>query len=183
MTLSSSLFSGLNLTVNAGDRFGVVAANGRGKTTLLRCIAGTLDPTEGAVTHSRGLTIGYVPQDAPPALLNQSFYDAVLGALSSEQAKSESWRVDVLLEAIEVPEALRGRELRALSGGWRRRALLARAWVAEPDVLLLDEPTNHLDLGSIAAIEAWLGRGTRERSQSRRRYARRPRRRLLALHF
>ena len=69
MTLSSSLFSGLNLTVNAGDRFGVVAANGRGKTTLLRCIAGTLDPTEGAVTHSRGLTIGYVPQDAPPALL------------------------------------------------------------------------------------------------------------------
>ena len=64
----------------AGDRFGVVAANGRGKTTLLRCIAGTLDPTEGAVTHSRGLTIGYVPQDPPPALLNQSFYDAVLGA-------------------------------------------------------------------------------------------------------
>src|ERR1700761_1251916 len=86
MTLSSPLFSGLNLTVNAGDRLGVVAANGRGKTTLLRCIAGTLDATEGAVSRSRGLTIGYVPQEAPQALLNQSLYDAVLGGLSSEQA-------------------------------------------------------------------------------------------------
>ena len=57
---------------------------------------------------------------------------------------------------IEAPEALRRRELRALSGGWQRLALLVRAWVTEPDVLLLDEPTNHLDLGRIAGLEAWL---------------------------
>ena len=60
------------------------------------------------------------------------------------------------LELIEAPDALRRRGLRALSGGWRRLALLARAWVTEPDMLLLDEPTNHLDLGRITALEAWL---------------------------
>jgi ATPase subunit of ABC transporter with duplicated ATPase domains len=156
VTLSSSLFSGLNLALNAGDRVGLVAANGRGKTTLLRCMAGTLDPTEGEITRSRGLTIGHVPQDAPPALLNLSLYEAVLGALPPEQAKTESWRVDVMLDAIQAPGALRRRELRALSGGWRRLVLLARTWVTEPDVLLLDEPTNHLDLSKIMTVEAWL---------------------------
>ncbi len=98
VTLSNPLFSGLNLTLNAGDRVGLVAANGRGKSTLMRCIAGTLDPTEGQITRSSGLTIGHVEQDAPPALLDLSFYDAVLTALSPDQAKSESWRVDVALE-------------------------------------------------------------------------------------
>ena len=156
VTLSNPLFSGLNLTLNAGDRVGLVAANGRGKSTLLRCIAGTLDPTEGQITRSSGLRIGHVEQDAPAALLDLSFHDAVLTALSPDQAKSESWRVDVALELIEAPEALRRRELRALSGGWQRLALLVRAWVTEPDVLLLDEPTNHLDLGRIAGLEAWL---------------------------
>ncbi len=156
VTLSTPLFSELNLTLNAGDRVGLVAANGRGKSTLLRCIAKTLDPTEGDVTRSSGLRIGHVEQEAPPALLDLSLYDAVLTALSPERAKSESWRVDVALELIEAPDALRRRELRALSGGWRRLALLARAWVTEPDMLLLDEPTNHLDLGRITALEAWL---------------------------
>ena len=156
VTLSTRLFSGLNLTLNAGDRVGLVAANGRGKSTLLRCVAKTHDPTEGHVTRSSGLRIGHVEQEAPDALLDLSFYNAVLSALSPEQAKSESWRVDVALGSIEAPDALRRRELRALSGGWRRLALLARVWVTEPDVLLLDEPTNHLDLGRIAALEAWL---------------------------
>ena len=95
-------FSGLDLTLNAGDRVGLVAANGRGKSTLLRCVAKTHDPTEGHVTRSAGLRIGHVEQEAPPALLDLSFYDAVLTALPPEQAKSESWRVDVALELIEA---------------------------------------------------------------------------------
>jgi ATPase subunit of ABC transporter with duplicated ATPase domains len=156
VTLSAPLFSKLNLVVNAGDRIGLVAANGRGKSTLLRCIAGMIEATDGEIARSRGLTIGYVEQSVPPALMDTPFYAAVLEALPVEQQASESWRVDVTLESLETPEALRERPLKQLSGGWRRLVMLARVWVREPDVLLLDEPTNHLDLARIGQLEAWL---------------------------
>ena len=154
--LASTLFSGLNLTVSAGDRIGIVAANGRGKSTLMKCIAGTFDPTEGDVIRSRGLTIGMVEQNVRPVLMEMTFRDAVLQLLSADQIDNESWRADVVLEGLDVPEELRERPLKALSGGWQRLALIARTWVAEPDVLLLDEPTNHLDLAKIALLENWL---------------------------
>ncbi|HEX9449366.1 MAG TPA: ATP-binding cassette domain-containing protein, partial [Dongiaceae bacterium] len=153
---SNPLFAGLNLTVNAGDRIGLIAANGRGKSTLFRCIAGQLDATDGDITKASGMTIGYVEQNMPPSLCELSFHDVVLNALSLEQAETEGWRVDVVLESLEVPEEFRRRQLRALSGGWQRLAMLARVWVVEPDLLMLDEPTNHLDLGKIAALEEWL---------------------------
>ncbi|MBD9371431.1 ABC-F family ATP-binding cassette domain-containing protein [Rhizobium sp. ARZ01] len=156
VTLAAPLFSGLNLSVNAGDRIGLVAANGRGKSTLFRCIAGDIEPGEGEITKARGLTVGHVEQNVPPALFGATFHEAVLAALPADQAEHESWRVDVVLESLEVPEAFRTRALSQLSGGWQRLALLARTWVTEPDVLLLDEPTNHLDLNRIFQLEEWL---------------------------
>jgi ATPase subunit of ABC transporter with duplicated ATPase domains len=156
VTLGAPLFSGLNLSINAGDRIGLVAANGRGKSTLLCCIAGLFEPGEGEITRSRGLTVGHVEQTVPPALSGASFSAAVRDALPADQAEHESWRVDVVLETLAVPEALRARPLSQLSGGWQRLALLARTWVREPDVLLLDEPTNHLDLARILQLEGWL---------------------------
>src|ERR1700722_20229947 len=74
VTLSAPLFSRLNLIVNADDRIGLVAANGRGKSTLLRCMAGTMEASEGEITRSRGLTVGYVEQDVPEALMDRPFY-------------------------------------------------------------------------------------------------------------
>jgi ATPase subunit of ABC transporter with duplicated ATPase domains len=156
VTLNAPLFSQLNLVVNAGDRIGLVAANGRGKSTLLRCMAGTMEASEGEITRSRGLSVGYVEQNVPPALLDKPFHTAVLETLSVEQQASERWRVDVALESLEVPEALRQRPLKQLSGGWQRLAMLARALVTEADILLLDEPTNHLDLARIGQLEDWL---------------------------
>jgi ATPase subunit of ABC transporter with duplicated ATPase domains len=156
VTMSAPLFSNLNITVDAGDRVGIVAANGRGKTTLLNCLAGRLEPTTGDITRARGLCVGYVEQNVPASLLDVSFYDAVLQALPKEQVESESWRVDVTLDSLNVPAAMRERALAQLSGGWQRLAMLARIWVTEPDVLLLDEPTNHLDLAKIALLEDWL---------------------------
>jgi ATPase subunit of ABC transporter with duplicated ATPase domains len=156
VTLGVPLVSNLNFTVGAGDRIGVVAANGRGKSTLLNCIAGRLEPTVGDITRSRGLRVGYVEQNVPADLANVSFYDAVLRAVPAEQAESEGWRVDVTLDSLDVPQAMRERVLAELSGGWQRLAMLARIWVTEPDVLLLDEPTNHLDLAKIALLEDWL---------------------------
>ena len=156
VTLNAPLFSRLDLSVNAGDRIGLVAANGRGKSTLLRCIAGMAEPSDGEITRSRGLTIGYVEQDVPSALADTPFHAAVLDMLPVERRASEGWRVDVALESLDVPEALRQRPLKQLSGGWQRFAMLARVVVAEADVLLLDEPTNHLDLARICQLEAWL---------------------------
>lgn len=150
------LFSNLDFTLTKGERVGLVAANGRGKSTLLRCIAGTLEPTSGDVLRARGLTLGYVEQHLSPALADLTFREAVCDALSPAEAEAESWRADILLETLEVPDAFRTRKLRELSGGWQRAALLARATVTDPDVLLLDEPTNHLDIARIANLEIWL---------------------------
>ncbi|KRR24044.1 ABC transporter [Bradyrhizobium lablabi] len=156
VTLNAPLFSRLNLVVNAGDRIGLVAANGRGKSTLLRCIAGLMAPGDGEITRSRGLTIGYVEQDVPMALMDTPLDAAVLEALPAERRASDGWKVDVALESLDVPEALRQRPLKQLSGGWQRVAMLARVVVTEADVLLLDEPTNHLDLARIGQLEGWL---------------------------
>src|SRR6202035_5733078 len=99
VTLSAPLFSRLNLVVNAGDRIGLIAANGRGKSTLLRCIAGTMEASEGDITRSRGLTVGHVEQDVPKTLMDRPLYAAVLEKLSIDQRRSERWRVDVALES------------------------------------------------------------------------------------
>jgi ATPase subunit of ABC transporter with duplicated ATPase domains len=155
-TLGAPLFSRLNLVVNAGDRIGLVAANGRGKSTLLRCMAGAMEASEGEITRSRGLTIGYVEQHVPEVLMDRRFDAAVLETLSADQRRSEHWRVDMVLDSLEVPEALRQQPLKHLSGGWQRFAMLARVLVTEPDMLLLDEPTNHLDLVRISQLENWL---------------------------
>jgi ATPase subunit of ABC transporter with duplicated ATPase domains len=156
VTLNAPLFSKLNLVVDAGDRLGLVAANGRGKTTLLRCIAGTIEATEGEITRARGLTVGYVEQNVPSSLLDTPFHEAVLQVLPVDQHATESWRVDVVLETLNVPEAHRTKPLNQLSGGWQRLAVLARVLVLDTDVLLLDEPTNHLDLARIRQLEDWL---------------------------
>src|SRR5882757_7474045 len=162
VTLGAPLFSELNLVVNASDRIGLVAANGRGKTTLLRCVAGDIEASEGEITRARGLKLGYVEQNVPESLMDRPVHAAVLEALPADQQLSESWRVDVALERIEIPEALREMPLNQLSGGWQRFAMLARVMVTEADVLLLDEPTNHLDLERIGQLENWLNALPRE---------------------
>ncbi|WP_112661937.1 ABC-F family ATP-binding cassette domain-containing protein [Microvirga flavescens] len=150
------LFKNLTLTISERDRLGLVAGNGAGKSTLLKCLAGLAEPTHGEVVRSRGLKIAFVEQDVPERLLDLSLHQAILDALPPVEQDSQGWRVDVILADFEAPFELRERALRHLSGGWQRLALIARAWVTEPDALLLDEPTNHLDLEKIMLLERWL---------------------------
>ncbi|ECI7686013.1 ABC-F family ATP-binding cassette domain-containing protein, partial [Salmonella enterica subsp. enterica] len=120
VSLDKPLFSNVNLTIAAGDRLGIVAANGRGKTTLLRAISGQFEPTEGDITRARSLTLGQSEQHLPTALEGLTFYDAVRAALSADAAENESWRVDILLDDLGIPAEFRERTLSQLSGGWRR---------------------------------------------------------------
>jgi len=154
------LFQNLTLTLGPGDRMGLVAQNGAGKSTLLRCLAGEIDLSHGDVIRSRSATIGYVPQDVEPALLGQTFRDAVLTALPKSTWESDSWRVDVVLDSLNAPQEMHALPVSALSGGWQRLMLLARVWVTDPDALLLDEPTNYLDLEKILLLENWLATWT-----------------------
>ena len=150
------LFQNLNLVIGEGDRLGLVAANGAGKSTLLKCMAGLAEPTEGEFVRSRGLSVALVEQDVPANLLDLSLHDVLLRALPADERGGQEWRVDMVLDEFETPNELRTLPMRALSGGWQRLALIARAWITQPDLLLLDEPTNHLDLEKLFRLEAWI---------------------------
>ena len=150
------LFRNLNFVLGAGDRVGLIAGNGRGKTTLLNCIAGRDAPGEGEIVRSRGVQISMVDQGVPGALFDLSLVDAVVQALPEAMRETDRWRAEVALDSFETSPEMRQKPVRALSGGWQRLMLIARAWVNDPDVLLLDEPTNHLDLSKILQLENWL---------------------------
>ena len=154
--LGDPLFTDLTLTISKGDRIGLVAANGRGKATLLEFLADLAEPTTGEITRARGLRVGYVKQNVPKEALDLTLHEWVLIALPAEQVEYESWRVDVVLDGLKVPYDLQHRPLSELSGGWQRTAMLAAVWVTDPDILSLDEPTNHLDLYRIGLLQIWL---------------------------
>ena len=156
ITVTDPLFANLNLVIGEGDRVGLVAGNGNGKTTLLRCIAGMQDLTHGEIVRSRGLRVGFVEQDVPARLLPLTLRDAVLDALTADARETDAWRAEVVLDEFETPDDMRDRTVSRLSGGWQRLMLISRVWINEPDALLLDEPTNHLDLGKIIQLERWL---------------------------
>ncbi|MEO8758034.1 MAG: ABC-F family ATP-binding cassette domain-containing protein [Devosia sp.] len=160
-TATDPLFTNVSLVIGEGDRVGLIAGNGGGKTTLLRCIAGELEPGSGEIIRSRGLRLGYVEQDVPGHLHGLTLRDAVIDALPADNRDSDAWRAEVVLDEFETPDEMKDRAVTKLSGGWQRLMLIARIWVNEPDALLLDEPTNHLDLGKIMLLERWLAANTR----------------------
>ena len=172
-----------DLTVERGERLALVGRNGTGKSTLLKLVAGDIQPDDGTIWRAPGLKIGVLAQELPESS-GMTIFDMVAqglpeaGELLSEyqhlindpdpdmnrmatlQTRLEAidgWsfhqRIDVVLTRLGLPPEA---EMSALSGGWRRRVALARALVSEPDLLLLDEPTNHLDLDTIAWLEEQL---------------------------
>ncbi|MBK7670619.1 MAG: ATP-binding cassette domain-containing protein [bacterium] len=150
----------VDLGVEKGERICLLGRNGEGKTTLLRLLAGEMRPDSGEVIRRSGMGIGFLPQEVPTDLAGP-VREVVAGGLAgrAELATGESWRLEHLVETILEQAGLDGKaEFTALSMGNKRRVLLARALVGEPELLLLDEPTNHLDIDAIAWLEEQLRR-------------------------
>jgi ATP-binding cassette subfamily F protein uup len=158
ITLSYSaapLLKSADLQIDAGERICLVGRNGAGKTTLMRLMTGEETAQEGEITRAANLTISRLPQEVP-AGLEGSVHDVIRGGLRIAGTEEE-WQADVRMEELMEEMGLAGEpEFTSLSGGMKRRVLLARALAGQPDILLLDEPTNHLDLASILWLEELL---------------------------
>ena len=143
-----------SLRIESRERVCVIGRNGTGKSTLLQIVSGSLAPQSGTVWHEPGLRIGRLAQDALVADDRRAF-DVVAEGITD--TAGDPWRaeqhVEMALSRLQIPADA---TMATLSGGWRRRVLLARALVAAPDLLLLDEPTNHLDIDTMRWLEGFL---------------------------
>jgi ATP-binding cassette subfamily F protein 3 len=143
----------VELTVMRGERVGVVGPNGGGKTTLLRALDGSLEPSAGSRWVGPGIEIGVLRQAA--AGLPEDV--AVIDVLRAGRSLSEEQAVRTLIGFLFDVEQVR-RAVRTLSGGERTRLAFLLLMQDAPNCLLLDEPTNHLDVESIEALEDALER-------------------------
>ena len=141
-------------------RTALVGENGAGKSTLLKCLSGELELGTGQVVRSRGLRVGYVPQEIPDQLQAVAVRDMLERALPAD-ARDASWKIDVLVDELHIPPDLVNMKFNELSGGWQRLLLIAAAKLGEPDIAILDEPTNHLDIENINKLESWLAEDIR----------------------
>src|SRR5262245_14679430 len=141
------LFSGIDVTLGRGERVCLVGANGSGKSTILKALAGEIELDHGERFIQPGLTIGYLPQNADLGTAGSVADYVAAGALGTEP---DDYRVAWVLDHVKLEGS---RPIVTLSGGEGRRAALARTLLTGPDLLLLDEPTNHLDLPTIEWLE------------------------------
>ena len=150
-----TLLENVNLYLDRGEKLGVIGANGVGKSTLLKILAGVEEPEKGTVRLDPNVRLEYLPQipDYEPenTVLEQLF--AGMDSLAREVAEHEA---KTILMRLGLPDF--ERRMGTLSGGERRRVALAGVLVRPADVLLLDEPTNHLDAGMTAWLEGFLKR-------------------------
>ncbi|MBD9512294.1 MULTISPECIES: ATP-binding cassette domain-containing protein [unclassified Pseudomonas] len=179
---TTPLLDKVSWQIARGERVCIIGRNGTGKSSMLKLVKGEQKPDDGDIWRAPSLKIGELPQELPRAD-DRTVYDVVaeglaevgellaqyhhlsmhieseedlnkLARVQQDLEARDGWRlgqlVDTTLSRLQLPA---DKTLAELSGGWRRRVLLAQALVAEPDLLLLDEPTNHLDIGAIAWLE------------------------------
>jgi ATP-binding cassette subfamily F protein uup len=151
------LFDGITLQIEPGERLCLMGRNGTGKSTLLKLIAGALPPESGEVIRQQGLRVALVSQEIPQGVSGTVF--DVVAQHPHANLNSEQWEHEQQVERVLNRLQLDGEaEFNSLSGGTKRRVLLAQALVSNPDILLLDEPTNHLDIDTILWLEDFLAR-------------------------
>lgn len=149
------LFADVTFGVYQGDKIGIIAQNGKGKSTLLSIISGDMDYDSGNVVFRTGLKVGYLqqmPEFAGDMTVLQAVMPAVLGP--------EDWNIEdrakQILSQFKINDF--AQPIAQLSGGQVKRVALARVLLSEPEMLILDEPTNHLDIEMIEWMEKYLSK-------------------------
>ena len=151
-----ALLDAVDCRIDAGQRIGLLGRNGAGKTTLMRLIVGEETPDAGEILCDPSARIALLPQDVPSDLQG-SIRQIIQQGLDGQNLPS--WQVDQQVDQIASRMKLElSSAFESLSSGMKRRVLLARALVSNPDLLLLDEPTNHLDIEAISWLESFLAK-------------------------
>ena len=155
------LIDGIDLQIERGEAIGLLGRNGAGKSTLLKLINGDLNPASGSISRQQGLRSAYLPQEVPQGLTGTigeiiaSGREASNAAPGSDQHWQEQLQIDQVIARMQLDPTA---QFATLSAGMKRRVLLARGLVRNPEILLLDEPTNHLDIAAINWLEDFLKR-------------------------
>lgn len=155
-----TLFRNICMSVGEGQRIGLIARNGTGKSTLLNILAAVDSADSGEVVTTSGLRVGYLPQSPQypqdMTVLEACFWHAQQDMDDTEEALALEVRSKQILGKLKIGDT--SRKLSVLSGGQLKRVALANVLIKGPDLLILDEPTNHLDLEMIEWLESYLGR-------------------------
>ena len=150
----TEVLKNVTFNVEAGERIAIIGANGVGKTTLIRCLAGGLTPTRGKITWVDNAKLGYMPQD-PQAEFAQKL--DLFTWMSEWRAKSDD---DQIIRATLGRLLFSGDEIKksvkVLSGGEKGRMIYGKLMLTKPNVLLMDEPTNHMDMETIESLQIGL---------------------------
>lgn len=147
------LFADVTFSIGQGEKVGLIAQNGKGKTTLLRILAGEEDYDSGTIVVKKDLKIGYLSQEPKfnPAL---SILDNVITGGTHEEDWTHADRARELLHKLQIEDFDQHPD--EMSGGQLKRAAIARLLLREPDMMVLDEPTNHLDIATVEWLEQYL---------------------------
>lgn len=152
---TQTLFHNISFSISEGQRVGLIAKNGTGKSTLLSILTGKENQDEGNIIFKRDLTVGFLEQ-SPHFNPDDTVLEACFNHNGNEEKILKAKQILTQLKITDLAQPIK-----ELSGGQQKRVALANVLITNPDLLILDEPTNHLDLDMIIWLEGFLSRGNK----------------------